>query len=278
MIEFRKLNEEDFEKINRYLLLDETRSCEKIGAALMMWRNFYGIEWSIFDETLIIRYNTEDGIAYLTPIGKNPRGAVEALSPAHFVGVCNEDVEKVALQGAVIKKDRNNFDYIYNASDLRTFAGKKLHAKKNFLNRFKKMYNYEYIADPPKQELNSFFRLIDKKQPHYDETGRAELDETIDVVNHRELFHVHTGAVRVEGKIIAACAASIVRDTMYVHIEKADREYIGSYQAIVSEFAESFPEVVYINREDDLGEEGLRQSKLSYQPIYLLEKNRIINP
>lgn len=278
MIEFQKLNEKDFEKINKYLLLDETRSCEKIGAALMMWRNFYGIEWSVFDETLIIKYKTDDGVAYLTPIGKNPRGAVKALSPAHFIGVCNEDVEKVALDGATVEKDRNNFDYIYKASDLRTFSGKKLHAKKNFLNRFKKTYSYEYVADPPKEELDEFFRLIDKKQPHYDETGRAELDETIDVIDHRELFHVHTGAVKVDGKIIAACAASIVRDTMYVHIEKADREYPGSYQAIVSEFAKSFPDVEYINREDDLGEEGLRQSKLSYQPIYLLEKNRIINP
>ena len=59
MIEFQKLNEKDFEKINKYLLLDETRSCEKIGAALMMWRNFYGIEWSVFDETLIIKYKTD---------------------------------------------------------------------------------------------------------------------------------------------------------------------------------------------------------------------------
>ena len=122
-----------------------------------------------------------------------------------------------------------------------------------------------------------FFTYIDKKQPHYDETGTAELNETIDIIENREAFKAYTAAIKVDGKIIAACVGSVMDDTLYVHIEKADLDYDGSYQAIVSEFAKSFDNIEYINREDDLGEEGLRTSKLSYKPIYLLEKSHVIN-
>ena len=277
MTNFKKLEENDFENINKYLLTDTTQSCEKVGAALMMWRSFYSTEWAVHDDTLLIRYKIDGDTEYLTPIGKNPHDAALQIPDAVFVGVCNEDIEKVALPGATIIKERDNFDYIYDAEKMRTFAGRALHAKRNFLNRFKNTYKYKYVNDPPKDELNDFFALIDKKQPHYDETGRAELEETKDVINHRELFHVHTAAIYVDDVIVAACAGSVVHDVLYVHIEKADRDYVGSYQIIVSEFAKNFPDVKFINREDDLGDDGMRQSKLSYEPIYLLEKNVVIN-
>ena len=276
MLKFKKLEKEDFESINKYLLLDKTRSCEKTGGALMMWRDFYAIEWTIFDETLILKYNNEETPYFLCPIGKNVEGAIEALGKVSFSGVCKEDLDKVAAEGDEIIPNRDNFDYIYDAESLRTFSGKRLHSKKNHLNRFKSMYEYEFILDGEKDEIVEFFKEIDKKQPHYDETGRAELEETIDMVMNRELFKIHTGEIRVNGKIIASSVGAQIEDTLYIHIEKADREYAGSYQAIVSEFAKAFPTAKFINREDDLGEEGLRTSKLSYKPVYLLEKYTII--
>ena len=277
MIEFNKLKKEDFDTIYPFLVLDKTKSCEKTPVAIMMWREFYSTEWAIYKNTLIIRYNFDDETSYLTPIGENVPEVVKALGNVTYVGVCNEDIEKVASKDAEIIKDRDNFDYIYLAEDLKTFSGKKLHAKKNFLNRFKKNYQYEYIKEPDKKEMIDFFTYIDKKQPHYDETGTAELNETIDIIENRETFKAYTAAIKVDGKIIAACVGSVLDDTLYVHIEKADLDYDGSYQAIVSEFAKSFDNIEYINREDDLGEEGLRTSKLSYKPLYLLEKSHIVN-
>lgn len=277
MIKFKKLEKEDFKTINKYLLLDKTRSCEKTGGALMMWRDFYKIEWAIFKETLIIKYNNEEKSYYLTPIGENVELTASELGNASFVGVCAEDLSKIAGNNAQIIPNRDNFDYIYNAESLRSFGGKKLHSKRNFLNRFKAQYSYEFILDGDKKELCHFFEEIDKKQPHHDETGLAELEETLDMVNNRELFEIHTGEIRVGGEIIAASVGAQIHDTLYVHIEKADKEYVGSYQAMVSEFASAFPEAIYINREDDLGEDGLRQSKLSYKPLYLLEKYTVIN-
>ena len=275
MINFKKLEITDLEKINKYLLLDKTRSCEKTAGALMMWRNFYGAEWAIFENTLIVRFNEDGKYAYLVPIGENVEKAIYTLGDVIYTGVCNENINKVATESSQIIPNRDNFDYIYDAESLRTFSGKKLHSKRNFLNRFKASCDYEFLFDSDKDELIRFFTEIDKKQPQ-DETGVAELDETIDMIQNREVLELHTGAVRVNGKIVSATVGAQIHDTLYIHIEKADKEIAGAYQIIVSEFAKAFPDAIYINREDDLGEEGLRQSKLSYKPLYLLEKSVVI--
>lgn len=271
MINFKKIEKKDFECINKYLLLDKTRSCEKTGGALMMWRDFYDIKWALFDQTLIIQYNNEENPTYLIPMGKNIEGAINALGKATYIGVCKEHLSLFSSNAEIIP-NRDNYDYIYDAKALRTFSGKRLHGKRNFLNRFKASYPYEFILDGNKEDMIRFFKEIDKKQPHYDETGRAELQETIDMINNRELFKLHTGEIRVNGEIVCATVGAQIHDTLYVHIEKADKDYVGSYQAIVSEFASAFPAAEFINREDDLGDEGLRTSKLSYKPLYLLEK------
>ncbi len=275
MITFKPLKKDDFSTINKYLLLDKTRSCEKTAGALMMWRDFYKIEWAIFDETLIIKYNNEETPFYMMPVGANPEGAIEALGNATFVGICNEDLHKFDKNAEIIPV-RENFDYLYEAESFRTYAGKRLHSKRNFVNRFKATYKYEFLFDSDKLELIEFFKEIDKKQPHLDETGKAELDEIIDLLENRELFELHTGAIKVDGKIICATIGTQLHDTLYVNVEKADKDYIGAYPMIASEFAMAFPEALYINREDDLGEDGLRISKLSYKPLCLLEKHEVI--
>lgn len=273
MINFKKIEKKDIECINEYLLLDTTRSCEKTAGAIMMWRDFYDIKWAIFDKTLIIKYDNEEKPTFLLPIGENVKGAIEALGKVSYIGVCKESLDLFDGYDADIIPYRDNFDYIYDAQAMRTFQGKALHSKRNFLNRFKSSYEYEFILDGNKEDLIEFFKQIDQKQPHYDETGVAELNETIDMIENRELFKIHSGEIRVNGKIISATVGAQIDDTLYVHIEKADKEYVGSYQVIVSEFAKAFPTAKFINREDDLGDEGLRKSKLSYKPLYLLEKH-----
>ncbi|MBO5374815.1 MAG: DUF2156 domain-containing protein, partial [Clostridia bacterium] len=245
MINFKKLEKNDIECINKYLLLDKTRSCEKTAGALMMWRDFYKIKWAIYDETLIIKYD-ENPVSYLFPIGKNIKGVIDKIGSAIYIGVCGDNLSAFEAYNVEIMPLRDNFDYIYDAESLRTFQGKRLHSKRNFLNRFKATYQYEFIFDGEKTDIIEFFKEIDKKQPHLDETGIVELDETIDMVENRELFCLHTGEIRVNGKIISACVGAQIDDTLYVHIEKADKDYVGSYQAIVSEFAKAFPSAQFI--------------------------------
>ena len=276
MITFKSLEKDDFSIIGRYLLLDKTRSCEKTAGALMMWRDFYKIEWAIFDETLIIKYNNEEKPFYMMPIGANVDGAIEALGNVAYTGVCKEHFGKFGKNAEFIPV-RENFDYIYEADSFRTYAGKRLHSKRNFVNRFKATYKYEFLFDSDVDELVEFFEKIDEKQPHLDETGIIELRETIDLLQSKDLLEIHTGTIKVDGQIVAATIGAQIDDTLYINVEKADKDYIGAYPMIASEFAKAFPSALYINREDDLGEEGLRLSKLSYKPLCLLEKYIVIN-
>ena len=82
------------------------------------------------------------------------------------------------------------------------------------------------------------------------------------------------GFIETAGTIVALSVGEVVGDTLYVHVEKARLDFAGAYQAIVSEYAKAAcrPDTLYINREDDSGEEGLRRSKLSYQPLRLIDK------
>ncbi len=95
-----------------------------------------------------------------------------------------------------------------------------------------------------------------------------------EILPYFEQFGLCGGFIEVEGKIVAFSVGEIVGDTLFVHIEKALKEYEGSYQVMVKEFAvhEADERVIYINREEDIGDLGLRTSKLSYHPVHILEK------
>ena len=101
-----------------------------------------------------------------------------------------------------------------------------------------------------------------------------KIEELLDNLDLYESFGFFGGLLRVNGNVIGFSFAERIGDTMFVHIEKADIRYDGAYQMLVSSFASHFshPDVLFINREDDTGNEGLRKSKLSYQPIKLLPK------
>ena len=100
------------------------------------------------------------------------------------------------------------------------------------------------------------------------------MGEIFEVLDHFDEYAFLGGILRVDGAIVGISMGEIVRDTLYVHIEKADVRYSGVYQKLVNCFAREFvtDEVRYINREEDVGDPGLRKSKLSYHPVALQEK------
>ena len=86
------------------------------------------------------------------------------------------------------------------------------------------------------------------------------------------------GVLRVNGKIIAYSIGEITGDTLFCHVEKADISYHGAYQMLTNQFLRKYAdndEVKFVNREEDCGDEGLRRSKLSYNPVELLVKNTV---
>ena len=168
-------------------------------------------------------------------------------------------------------------DYVYSIPELIELKGKKYHKKKTHLNRFMERYtfSYETLNSNNIQELittyNEWFGKIS------DSTSEGLKNEFIGIIESLKAFDkldFKGGLLRESGKIIAfSFGEPLNKECVVIHIEKADIEYQGAYQAINREFlAQEWSAFSLVNREEDLGIPGLRKAKQSYQPLYLQEK------
>ena len=191
------------------------------------------------------------------------------------------DSIKRDLPSAEIVLSRSLSDYIYLTSDLITLSGKKYHQKRNHLNSFLSKYEHEYISvrcdDSQAQEL-----LKKAADTLYTPSGDRDLaDEQIvinELIENFDALGLVAGVIVCGGEPVAySIGEKMSDDTALIHIEKANRDYSGAYAAINKMFAErEFSDTVFINREEDMGIEGLRKAKLSYRPVRLGEYYTVI--
>ena len=189
---------------------------------------------------------------------------------------CREHLESVLPGAFTFLEDEGNADYIYLRERLVTLSGKSLQSKRNHINKFEKLYpNYSYepitgggCAECLAVEREWLLR-------HGTEEGEDKEQEVIQrLFDHFDELGLSGGILRVDGRVVAFTLGSPINETTFgVHIEKADRDYEGSYTMINKLFSSTIPEqYVYVNREEDLGLEGLRKAKLSYKPETILPK------
>ena len=182
-----------------------------------------------------------------------------------------------------IYKERDSFDYMYDAEKLRTLSGRKLHAKKNHFNSFIKEFEgrYEYKRLTTRDQFNDALDLMKRwaENKTIDDTIVIEQEAVEKIFKHYEKHKdTKVGGIYIDGKLEAFTFADMLKDdTVCVHLEKANPEIKGLYPAINKIFlCEEFEDVKFVNREDDLGLENLRKAKLSYNPVELVEKYVII--
>ena len=181
--------------------------------------------------------------------------------------------------------DRDSSDYIYLQEKLSSLSGKKLHAKRNHIHRFEEEYpdwTYESITEENEEECARMAMewcmqncMTEEERIEYDKIDESRL--VVYAIRHREQLGFVGGAIRAAGKIIAITLGEpLTKDTFVVHFEKAYADIQGAYPIINREFVKhEMAEYQYVNREEDMGEEGLRKAKLSYRPEILLEKGII---
>ncbi len=174
---------------------------------------------------------------------------------------------------AEISLSRELADYFYNTSDLINLSGKKFHQKRNHVNSFISKYPYTYVRiDADSKDL-----LREAYEALYDENSGQDLaDEHIAILEMIENFEVlglAAGVILCDGKPVAySIGEHMSDDTALIHFEKADKNYSGAFAAINKMFAScEFADTLFINREEDMGIEGLRKAKLSYHPVRLGE-------
>ena len=175
---------------------------------------------------------------------------------------------------------RDNFDYLYRAEDLQFFRGKKFNGQRNHINKFMKTYGNWSFRTIIQEDIPALKAFLDRYAASREKAAPSfyeDIAKTHEVLDNYALYDFLGGVLLVEGQIVGFSLNEIIGDTMFTHIEKADREYLGCYQMLVSQSAQLFARngVEFINREDDTGDLGLRTSKLSYHPVSLQEKHTV---
>ncbi|RRD93111.1 DUF2156 domain-containing protein [Bacteroides heparinolyticus] len=289
MISFKDIELSDRELITRYTQNSPRRNCDLSFSNLCSWRFLYNTQFAILDGYLLLKFWAEEELVYMMPIGNGDlKKVLEALiedahqegKPFCLLGICSgmcSELETFMPGKFQFTADRDYADYLYLRTDLATLSGKKLQAKRNHVNKFKRTYNYEYTPITPDRiqeclELEAIWCKANNCD-QYEGTGN-ERRALVYALRHFDELGLMGGILHVDGKIVAFIfGMPINQDTFGVHVEKADTSIDGAYAMINHEFAKHIPEqYIYINREEDLGIEGLRKAKLSYQPAIILDK------
>lgn len=291
-IEFRKPVIEDKPAVTGYIKQRKTRSCEDTFGNLFLWARFYNIQIAEV-EGMLVSAMIGEKLSFHYPYGAGDvKKCMEALmdyakeqgqefrmhcvTPEEF-----EELESLFPGEFEIEYNRDIADYVYEAEKLRNLSGKKYHGKKNHVNKFKKTYeNWEYVS-LCKENIEEVFQLLLRWRElngcNDDDDKNAESCVSANYLRLFDELDVCGGMLRVDGQPVAfTIGEQSCDDTMIVHIEKALTEYEGAYPMINQQFVEhECQHVTYVNREEDTGDEGLRKAKLSYRPVFMVEKGTV---
>ena len=291
MIEFKPVRLEDKQIIERHTMPSGILNCDLAFANMYCWQAMYHSAWAVIDGFLVIRFHIGGGekIGYMQPVGEGDfAGIIPALrADAHahgqrlrIIGLTDEGREMIRNMHAglfAFESDRALEDYVYNAEDLRNLTGRRYQPKRNHINRFMSEYpdfRYENLTRDRFAECMQLER--EWRRAHEGHTSElcAEQRAMQRAFDHFEELEMLGGCIYVGDKLVAFTFGSAVNDhTFDTHVEKADTDYDGAFTIINKLFAEHLPErFTLINREEDLGIDGLRQSKLSYHPAVIQHK------
>lgn len=293
-IAFKRPELEDREIISSYFAKAPSRSCERTFANVYLWSRRYHVKYAIVEDALVFM-DDEYALAYAYPAGDAPavKCALERLMqyskdrnvPFRLYNVTPENFAQLEAwyPGRFqIEYDRDEADYVYETEKLSTLAGKKLHGKRNHINKFKSLFedrwSYESMT---KDNLEECFQMALKWRTENDceddDEKRGEMCVALNSLRLFEELHLTGGVLRIDGKVVAfTIGEPICEDTYVVHIEKAYADVQGAYTMINQQFVEhECMNYKYVNREDDTGAEGLRKAKLSYRPAFMVEKGDV---
>lgn len=296
-MEWKKLTLADKLEVEPYYQYEQSNSCEVSFANNILWSPFYELEYS-FIEGMLVFLTKSDGYSISMPMAKdqttegNLKKVIllleeyfEKNGQAFCIHLVTKEkfelLEQIFPGKYEIEYDRDFADYIYEVPKMISLAGKKLHGKRNHINKFKENYpdwSYEILT---KENLEECILMAEewKARNLCGEKGEkhAEFCVTKRALKQFEELGLKGGVLRTGQGIVAFTLGEELNKEMFVvHIEKAFADVQGAYPMINQQFliheAEKYK---YVNREDDTGAEGLRKAKLSYYPAFLQEKGTV---
>ena len=287
-MQFKPLSISDIETVAPFFSLLKSRTCDYTVGGMFMWRDYYHIEFAIsngiffsrlFDEDRRPHYNMPIGPDIVAGINEIVKFEKQFCSIVRFCTVPEEYIDcfnSTELINETTEQDMY-FDYLYSAKDLVELRGKKFSGQRNQISQFKRNndnWSFIDISDVDIKDVISFFLSsyhIAEDASDYEVEENAKV---LEVLNNLDQYNMFGGVLYSGCSIVGFSLGEIQNDTLFAHIEKADRNCKGAYQMLVNQFSTRFAtgKVEFINREEDMGDPGLRISKQSYHPITQLKK------
>ena len=312
MLKFEPITLEKQELYHKYFSITLTQSADYTFINLFGLKDIYMLEWAFTKELVWIRqcspytlYWAPVGDWFNHDFGKEKDLCDMIGEKESIIRIPKELVtyweNKINIK---IKENRDEWEYLYDYNELMNLSGRKFHNKKNLYNQFiKNNFEYKPIDRSMVKEIFEFenkweedemkksFLEIQSNEYNKSEDYEAfdgykllmhEIRAEADIIMIKTLFdywneinNIVGGAIYIDGKVVAYSIGDLsLRDTLVVHSERGDRDYKGSYQAINKLFLENNKDerFKFVNREQDVGDIGLRKAKLSYNPIGYIEK------
>lgn len=292
-LDFKPITSGDSATLKKYFEMQDYRTCAFTVGSAIMWQKLYNLQLCESENTLTLSADYDgEGHCFSVPIGKGDFAAVARA----IYNDCKQKNEKcifsdvpesaLVLLRSVFGEERviaEHFedwdDYVYEATDLIEFAGKKFSAQRNNVNKFSRACPNAVFEPITRENFDIAAEFLKKYvNENCDNTPSGQNECCADLELIDKYFDLDLrGAIMLDGdKVIAISIGEKIGDTLFIHVEKALTEYHGIYQAVVQNFAKMYAtDVKYINREEDDGIEGLRKSKLSYRPIFMLKKHSV---
>ncbi|MDR0368352.1 MAG: phosphatidylglycerol lysyltransferase domain-containing protein [Bacteroidales bacterium] len=286
MFSFKLIKPEDKNLLQPILLNIPYRLCNFTFSNMIIWGSTYSPAYCIIDGMLCIVSQPDEQKYFNFPLGNgNEKQVIDQLMEyaekqnIPFVLINITEEMKAKLQTFYPNKFRFSFsedysDYLYKVEDLLHLQGKKYQPKRNHINKFKRLYpDYLYNSMTANDiedcfEMHKHWAEVHCKQNQNNKTLEIETCATRKALLLFEALELKGGVLRVDGKVAAFTLGTPVNsNTFDICVEKALQEYDGAYPMINQLFLQNHVSAYsFVNREEDLGEEGLRKAKLSYYP------------
>lgn len=287
-MEFKTPTISDVKKLNEYFQYQKFTACGYSAAMITMWAPFYDIQYAVVEDMLVI-VSKRQPLSFSFPVGKgNPKKAIDTMMvycrekqiEFRMHGITKEFEQQLRqMYGDIFEfeYDRDEAEYVYLTEKLIHLTGKKYHGKRNHINRFNENHEWTYEPITDENALECIVMLMEWKIESDDKENidkKHEITVAKDALLYYKELGLNGGLIRSEGKVIAFALGEKVNDDMFVvHFEKAFADIQGAYPIINQQFAKNVASnYLYLNREEDCGDEGLRKAKLSYRPEFMVEK------
>ncbi len=290
-LRFKPVTLQDIPLISRLLAQGDSRTCDYTIGGIYMWIDYFRYSFAVEGDTLFIKGVTENhrqDVAFSLPIGPMPlheavglihQWCVDNGQRMRFSAIPEDKIQLIASCGRGTMEVLDDWaDYLYNINDLAKLTGKRYNKKRNHVNRFAAENPQATLTPLTAADVPALLDFVNRLHSHEGSTADNEMAQVRAVLENWQEYPFVGGVLSLTpgGEIAAFTVGEIIGDTLYLHIEKMHHDIAGAGETINQRFAAhiaaTHPEVAYINREEDCGDPGLRQAKLSYHPAMLLSK------